>query len=173
VGISFGEAADLYRAIAAKAEGAARPVADAIAATYEDHLVNVTLVESGAHGPATPAGYPPAAAPGRPPMVMTGSLRASVLRTPAVGGGGVATASVAPHTVYAATQEFGAVHTGSPHMWLWVRYVGPKVTAHRNWVKSAVVIKEHPYMRAAVTETFASGALSRAAVRSFMAEVWG
>jgi hypothetical protein len=156
-------------AIRARVEAAAVPVVDAIAETYETHLVGFTLTESGAHPPVTQTPAPP----GRPPAFMTGGLAASVTRTPGVGDGGAAEASVAPHTVYAATQEYGGVHHGSPFMWLWIRYIGPTAVRRHGWVKETVEIPPRPYMSTAVSETIESGALSRAGIDRFSAVVWG
>ena len=36
----------------------------------------------------------------------------------------VATSIVGPHTIYAATQEWGEVHHGNPRMYLWLKYIG-------------------------------------------------
>jgi len=161
--------------IKARVEAAAIPVVDAIASTYKEHLVGFTLHESGSHGPATSGDpdYPQAAAPGRPPAFMTGGLADSVIRTPGTGGGGIGEAMVAPTAIYAATQEYGGVHTGKPFMWLWVKYIGPAQVRHRGWVRSEVTIKEHPYMRTAVAETIANGSLERAGMATFEAVVWG
>lgn len=157
-------------ALKERVEASMVPVCDAIGSAYRDHLVDYTLIESGAHAPATAAGYPPAAPPGRPPMMMTGRLRDTVVKTPAAGGGGHAECSVFPTAIYAATQQWGAEHTGL--MWLWVRYVGPKTVVRKGWRLPAVVIKPHPYMNVAVDESVANGKLTRAAVESFEAAVW-
>lgn len=151
------------------AEDVAAPVVDAIAGTYKSHLVGFTLLESGSHPPVTHTPAPP----GRPPAFMTGGLAASVTQTPAASGGWVATSIVAPHKIYAATQEFGGVHTGKPWMWLWVRYIGPYEVRKRGWRKHTVDIPPRPYMSTAVAETISNGSLSRAAVETFMAIVWG
>jgi hypothetical protein len=156
-------------AIRARVEAAAVPVVDAIAETYEEHLVGFTLHESGAHPPVTQTPAPE----GRPPAFMTGELAGSVTRTPGVGDGGVAEASVAPHTIYAATQEYGGVHHGSPFMWLWVRYIGPEAVRRHGWRKAVVDIPERPYMRTAVDETITNDSLSRAGTDRFSAVVWG
>ncbi len=149
------------------------PVCDAIGDAYKNQLVDYTLIESGAHPPASEAGYPPAAPPGRPPMLMTGRLRDTVVKTPAAGDGGVAECSVFPTVIYAGTQEYGGVHTGKPLMWLWVRYVGPKTVVRKNWRLPVVVIRPHPYMSTAVDESVANGRLTTAAVEGFEAAVWG
>lgn len=158
--------AGVFRDLEAKARAAAVPACNAMTDTYKDHLVNVTLTESGTHGPVSPT----PSAPGEPPAVMTrglnGSLRESVYRTPAVGGDGVASAMVSPDTIYAVTQEYGGIHHGDP-MWLWSGYIGHKID------KYAVDIPPRPYMSTAVRETIANGALARSAVTAFMAVVWG
>lgn len=157
------------QAIRARVEAAAVPVVDAIAETYDEHLTGFTLHESGAHPPVTRT----PAVPGRPPAFMTGQLAGSVVRTPGVGGGGVAEATVAPHTIYAATLQHGGVHTGRPWMWLWVRYIGPTAVRARGWVKHQTHHPAYPYMNIAVDETVADGSLVRAAAARFMAVVWG
>jgi hypothetical protein len=155
--------------IKARVEAAAIPVANAIAETYKEHLVGYTLHESGSHAPVTRTPAPP----GRPPAFMTGGLAASVTKTPATGGGGVAWSYVAPHTIYASTQEYGGVHIGKPFMWLWVRYIGPMAVMDRGWLRRTVDIPARPYMSTAVSETVANGSLTRAAMESFEAAVWG
>ena len=160
-------------AIRARVEASAVPVADKMAGTYKEHLVGVTLIESGSHPPVTRTPAPP----GRPPAVMpggvNGSLVGSVTQAPAAGAGGIATASVQPNTIYAATQEWGSVHRGSPFMWLWVRYIGPMAVQRAGWLRRTVDIPERPYMRTAVAETIGNGSLSRAAADTFEAVVWG
>ena len=156
-------------AIKARAEAAAVPVVDAIAETYETHLVGFTLHESGSHPPVTRT----PAVPGRPPAFMTGRLAGSVARTPGAGSGGIARSTVAPHAIYAATIQRGGVHTGSHWMWLWVRYIGPGEVARRGWVLHQVKIPAYPYMDVAVSETIANGSLERAGADRFMAVVWG
>ncbi len=163
----------LFEAIKVRVEAAAIPAAGAIGKTYKGHLVDVTLVESGSHPPVTPT----PSAPGSPPAVMPGglhgSLRGSVTMGGPVGGGGIGESWVNPNVIYAATQEWGGVHSGKPLMWLWVGFVGPAEVVRRGWRKEIVSIPERPYMRTAVRETIASGALSRAAEVAFMAVVWG
>lgn len=156
-------------AIAARAMEAAVPVVDAVAGTYKTHLVGFTLHESGSHPPVT---YTPAA-PGRPPAMMTGKLAGSVTKTPGSGSGGVAESAVAPHTIYAATQEYGGVHTGVPWMWLWVRYIGMAEVQRRGWIMHQVKIPPRPYMSTAVDETILDGSLERAGENAFEIAVWG
>jgi hypothetical protein len=161
------------REIRARVAAAEVPVADKMAEAYKDHLVGFTLIESGSHPPVTRT----PAAEGRPPAVMpggvNGSLIGSVTRAPATGGDGFGTASVQPNTIYAATQEWGSDHDGSPFMWLWVRYIGPRAVKSMGWKRRTVHIPERPYMRTAVSEMIASGELSRTAADTFEAVVWG
>jgi hypothetical protein len=157
-----------------RAEAAAVPAANAMTEAYHDHLIGFTLIESGSHPPVTRTPAPP----GRPPAVMpggvNGSLIGSVTRAAAVPDGpGIATGSVQPNTIYAATQEWGGVHHGSPYMLLWVRYVGPYEVRKRGWRKAVVDIPARPYMRTAVAEMIATGELSRVAGRTFSAYTWG
>lgn len=161
----------VLRAIAARASAAAVPVAGAMARTYEKHLVDVTLIESGSHAPVTPTPAPP----GRPPAEMTGALRGSVTMAGPAGGGGIGTASVQPNTIYAATQEWGGVHdaVNGPYMWLWIKYVGYIEVIRRNWLKTTVNIPARPYMRTAVAEEIANGELQGAAETTFEAAVFG
>lgn len=153
--------------IKTRVEDSSVPVVDAIAETYEHHLVGFTLHESGAHPPVTQTPAPE----GRPPAFMTGQLAGSVARTPGAGGGGIATATVAPHTIYAATIQWGGVHHGD--MWLWVKYIGPSEVLRHNWRKQEVTIGARPYMDVAVDEEIANGELVRAGEARFLAVVWG
>lgn len=163
------------KAAAARALAAAVPVAGVMGKTYERHLVDVTLVESGTHAPVTDT----PAAPGRPPAQMpggvNGSLRGSVTMEGPSGGAGIGESSVAPHTVYAATQEWGSVHdaVNGPYMWLWIAYVGYREVIRRRWLRTTVEIPKRPYMRTAVAEEIASGELQKAAEAAFEAAVWG
>jgi hypothetical protein len=177
--VDFAELPGYLAAIQARVAAAAVPVAGAMAKTYEKHLVDITLTESGSHGPATAAGYPPSAPPGRPPMQMpgglNGSLRGSVTMSGPTGGGGIGLASVAPHTIYAATLEWGSTHSAKrgPFMWLWVRYIGYQAVIANRWLMREVTIEERPYMRTAVAEEIANGELQAVAETTFEAVVWG
>jgi hypothetical protein len=169
--VDFAALPGLFEQIAFRAERAAVPAAGAIAKTYEKHLVDVTLTESGGHPPVTPT----PSAPGQPPAIMTHRLRASVAMTGPVGGGGLGFAWVAPHTIYAATQEWGGVHVAKngPYMWLWIHYIGWQGVMDRGWRKRVVYIPERSYMRRAVAEEIVNGELGRAAALTFEIVVWG
>lgn len=156
-------------AIRDRVAGSMIPAVDAMGDAYKEHLTGFTLHESGAHSPVTQT----PAAPGRPPAFMTGQLAASVTKSPATGGPGYGQCSVAPHTIYAGTQEHGGVHTGSPFMALWIRYIGYGEVKRRGWLKRAVHIPARPYMSTAVAETIANDELQRAAIGAFEAAVWG
>ena len=158
-------------AITARVAAAAVPAAGAMAKTYKKHLVDITMTESGGHPPVTHTPAPP----GRPPAIMTGRLRGSVTMAGPTGGGGVGLASVAPHTIYAATQEWGGVHHAvkGPYMWLWIRYIGYLGVLDRGLLRRVVKIPERPYMRTAVAETIADGELEKAGEAAFEAAVWG
>jgi hypothetical protein len=161
----------MLEAIKARVATSAPGCAMAMGREHERQMKNVTLLQSGSHGPATPAGYPPAAARGAPPALMTGALRASVTCVKGPGGGVVASALVGPHTIYARTQEYGGVHGGD--MWLWVRYVGPEVVARNRWRRQRVAIGPHPFVRPSRDAVIADGSAVQAANAAFMAHVWG
>ena len=73
---------------------AALDAADAMAQAYQRSVVKSM------RGPSP-------SPPGTPPARRTGTLARSVRAEPASGGGGRATSSVAPHTVYARIQQKG------------------------------------------------------------------
>ena len=171
--MTFDELPAFWSAIRDRVEESIVPVCDAIGDAYKEHLVDYTLIESGAHPPASAEGYPPSAPEGRPPMLMTGQLRDTVVKTPAVGSGGWASCDVMPTTIYAATIQWGGVHTGQPLMVLWMRYIGYPNAKKLGWLRREVTIGSRPYMTIAVAETMADGKLTRAAAESFEALVWG
>ena len=102
---------------------------------------------------------------------MTGMLRASVWTTPGLRGGMRASAAVGPHTIYAATQEYGAVHTG--RMWLWVAYIGPSEVRARGWVRRIVDIPARPYARPSRDEVIGDGSVTAAGSAAFLRHVFG
>lgn len=161
--------------IKARVEAAAVPVANAMAEEYERHLTGVTLRESGSHPPVTETPAPP----GRPPAMMpggiNGSLIGSITRAPAAGAGAIATGSVQPNTIYAATQEWGSTHHGvrTPYMWLWIGYIGWREVKRRRWIRTEVRIPERPYMRTAVLEEIGTGGMTRAAGDTWETVMWG
>lgn len=161
--ITLEELPGVLKAIRDKAATAAPPAVMAMADAYKDHLTRVTLRRSF----AAPGQFGTPAAPGQPPAHRTGRLSASVRVTPGLQGGLVATASVAPHTIYAVTQEYGGIHVPVRARYMhWVNSGG-------EWWKKRVYIPARPYMRPALEETIADGSLTKAAAEAFMAYVWG
>jgi phage gpG-like protein len=94
---------------------------------------------------------------GEPPAWITGELARSVWTTRGVTTGTYATASVAPHTVYARIQELGGTIRARR-----VRYLHWGTT----FVKH-VDIPERPYMHPAIRDAISSGQLTQVAMRSF------
>ena len=171
--MNFAELPAYLEAIKARVEASAIPVAQRMGEAYKEHLVGWTLHESGSHPPVTRT----PAAEGRPPAFMpggvNGSLAGSVTQGPTTGGGGIGRTSVAPHVIYAATQQWGSVHDGNPYMALWIRYVGYAEVKNRGWLRRTVDIPPRPYMNVAVSEMIANGQLTRTAADTFEAAVWG
>ena len=157
----------LLEGIAARVARSAPEMAMAMGRVHERRMVSVELSRY-AHAPVTQTPSPP----GSSPAVMTGALRASVTCTMGASSGVVATSVVGPHTIYAATQEFGGVHHGRPDMWLWIRYIGPQAVRQRGWVKQVVDIPARPYVRPSRDAVIASGAVTAAANAAFVAQVW-
>jgi hypothetical protein len=171
VAISPDELPGLLAGIRDRVAAAAPEMAMAMGRVHEGYVKDVTLVQHGQHGPATPAGYPPAAPRGESPAMMTGRLRSSITCVMGQDGGAVASSLVSPHVIYAKTQEFGGVHSGD--MWLWVKYVGPNVVEWLHWRRRVVDIGPHPYMRPSRDDVIRNGSVTGAANASFMRQVWG
>lgn len=168
--------------IAARAASAAVPAVDAMAASYQDRVANVTL-RLYQHAPETWTNSPP----GQPPAHVTGELAGSVRATPGVlVAFAVAGASVAPHTVYAEIQETGgtihahfrtrggytgtlrqALHEGSGYHTMHFRVAG------RDFFPMEVTLPARPYMEPTTLEMVASGALRDDAAAAFLVAVWG
>jgi hypothetical protein len=145
-----------------RAAAAAGPTAKAMADTYKSHLTRVTLQRyhsvPGQFGTPSPRYEGPVAS-------RTGLLAASVTAWQGVSGPGFGSASVAPHTVYAVTQEWGAVHFARTRRFMhWTNSGG-------SWWKKRVDIPQRPYMRTATRETIADGSLTRSAMLMFRSMV--
>ncbi len=143
-------------------------LAMAMGNAQQRELKDHTLART-AHAPVTQTPAPP----GSPPAMMTGALRASVTCIQGPGGGTTGSSIVAPHTIYAATQEWGEIHEGHPRMSLWLKYIGAEEVARRGWRKRVVHIPERPYMRPSRDEVIADGSAVRDADAVFVAYVLG
>jgi phage gpG-like protein len=161
--ITLAELVPVLEALRDRAATAAPPTVMAMADTYRDHLKKVTLRRSF----AAPGQFGTPAAPGSPPAWRTGELAKSVTTTPGLQSGLVATASVGPHTIYAATQEHGGVHFARRARYMhWVNSGG-------SWYLKRVDIPARPYMGPALDEVIGDGSLVKSAMEAFMATVWG
>lgn len=135
---------------------AAAAASDAMAVTFRDELVNVTLrTSSHAEGTVTPA------KPGEPPSLVTGTLRRSAHVVNASAGSEQATADVKMGTVYARIQEKGGVIKAKRAPYL--RFEYPAGQWHR--VKQ-VTIPARPYMAPTLFRLKMYGGLNRAGVRA-------
>jgi hypothetical protein len=139
--------------------------AEAMAGTYKDHLVRVTLRRTYASpfpGPPGKGQYGTPAPEGGPPAYRFGNLSRSVIAWPGAFTGVSATAHVAPTVIYAGVQEFGA-EIGAHRMYMrWFNSRGW-------WYKKHVSIPKRPYLEPALNETVADGSLVRAAAERFAA----
>jgi hypothetical protein len=178
--VSPDELVALLEGIRAKAGKAAGDAAMAMGQTYQDYVQNVTLVRR-EHPPQTWTDSPR----GSSPAEVTGALRRSITCVRGPGGGTYGSSVVAPHTVYAAVQEFGAVIRAHPRVrggWTG-KYLGGKrgrgqhtmrfVVDGEQYFPMVVEVPERPYMRPAARDCIANGSLSEAAGQSFMATVFG
>lgn len=163
------EALALLETFRDRAAIAAPAMAMAMGQRHQGHLRDVTLVRSGAHAPVTPT----PSAPGMPPAQMTGRLRASAACVRGPGGGMHASSVVSVNTIYAATQEWGGVHHGNPHMWLWVRFIGPDESRRRGWVRRSVTIPPRPFMRPSAADVIEDGSVTEAGSAALMNAVFG
>jgi hypothetical protein len=153
----------VLKALRDKVAEAAPPTVMAMAGTYKDHVQKVTLRRSF----AAPGQFGTPASPGSPPAWRTGELAKSIRVAPGVQSGLVATASVAPHVIYAATQEHGGVHYARQARYMhWINSGG-------EWWKKRVDIPARPYMAPAVRECIEDGSLTKSAMETFMVVVWG
>ena len=138
--------------------------AEAMAGTYKDHLVKVTLRRSYASpfpGPPGKGQYGTPAPEGGPPAYRFGNLARSVIAWPGVSTGVSATAHVAPTVIYAGVQEFGAeIYARNYPYMKWYNSRGW-------WAKRHVSIPKRPYLEPALNETIADGSLVRAAAERF------
>jgi hypothetical protein len=153
----------LLQALAAKATAAASPSVNAMALAEQRYLVTNVLVRY-SHAPGTCETPSP---PGQPPALVTGTLRRSVQPVLAAGGGPVADASVAPHTVYARIQEYGGhIYPVRRKFLRWF------CDGHAHFAKH-VYLPPRPYMKPARDDLVANGTFHREAAAAFARAVWG
>ncbi len=168
------------RMLAGRADMAAAPAVNGMAVAYRDRVKNVTLRRY-AHAKGERTSSPP----GEPPAYVSGDLARSVFAILAPGSsGGLAWASVSPHTVYAATQEYGnVIHAHARTRGGWTgHYLGGERgpgqhTMHfwyggSEWFPMTVHIPERSYMRRTVHDMIAEGSLSRACAEGFYGFMW-
>lgn len=140
-----------------RAAAAGPPVAMEMARVYSVHLSRVTLHRS----EAAPGQFGTPAPPGSPPAFRSGLLSESVTHWPGPSSGMTGRAYAGPHTIYAVTQEVGAVHFARRAKYMhWTNSGG-------EWWKKRVDIPPRPYMQPAVAEVVADGSVQRAAALMF------
>jgi hypothetical protein len=150
----------LLQGIAVRAGYGATPAVTAMAVTYQRAVKYTLSLRTHTETEFTVGGR------GLPPAKRSGKLRGSV--TKAIGGGDpVASASVAPHTIYAAVQEMGDImHPARKKYMHFVNDGG-------EWYLKEVKVGPHPYMRPTTARCIANGSLGRAAAKAFTVAVWG
>lgn len=153
----------ILEALKARAEHGAKPAVIAMAERYRRYVVaelQLSRAEIGQFGTPAPRGAPPA--------WRSGELTRSVRTMAGPPSGWVATASVAPHTIYARTQEYGQIHRPTRFRYMhWFNVGGPRT----EWFKKIVDIPARPYLRPAHKAVIADGSLTRAAMAAWVAAV--
>ena len=162
-----------------KAARAAPDAAFAMGQTYQRYVRDLLAQRS------HPAGTWTNSPRGAPPAEVSSELRRSVTCVRGPGGGTYGSARVGPHTVYARLQEKGGViHAHRRVRGGWTgAYLGGRrgpgqhtlhfVVNGVDYFPMEVTIPKRPYMRPALEQTVASGALRNAAAASFLREVYG
>jgi hypothetical protein len=167
-----------------------RRVADAAEQRAADACVNA-MARSTRRFVLRELSGPSPSAPHAPPGRETGELMASVRIVPAAGGGTVATANLAPHTIYAAIQEHGGTvraHSGPGRGIAYHGHARRPVGRHspdahtlffisrgeRHFPKE-VTLPDRPYMAPAAAWANAGGAnpAGASAVGEIIREAWG
>lgn len=98
--------------------------------------IQETLTESGRHSPGTPT----PSAPGQPPAIVTGALRASVRTTDPKTGFGARYILVGPTMEYARIQELGGRHLPARP------YIEPTISRDMGKVRDAFVAAVRRYL---------------------------
>lgn len=152
----------MFMLISTRVDNAAGPVVLGMANAYQRRVQRVTLRKY-----SNVANMPTPSPIGEPPAWVSGDLARSVEVTPGILEGPVATASVAPHMVYARIQELGGIVRPVRARFLRFPYAG------RIWYKKFVRLHEHPYMRPTTEDMVADGSFTGTAMAVFEAVVWG
>ena len=154
------EVADRLRAIAAKVESAA-PKASVQALSRAGETMAKLTLSTGAHAAGTDTHNPP----GGPPGLISGALRRSVARTPAMPSG-PATWSQALGSVihYAAVHEFGPVTITAKNFPV---LGNPTV----GFFGKSVTIPARPWMKPTVEKLISSELGAKAAIAAFEAAI--
>jgi hypothetical protein len=140
-----------------RAATAAPAVAMEMARVYSVHLSRVTLRRT----TAAPGQFGTPAPPGGPPAFRTGALAGSVTHWPGASSGMTGRAYAGPHTIYAVTQQEGAIHFARNFRYMhWTNSGG-------EWWKKRVDIPPRPYMQPALADVIADGSLQRWAALTF------
>ncbi len=140
---------------------AAEPAAMGMAKAYRAQVIfELTRYAHPAHT-RTPS------PPGQPPAMISGALAASVTAVPGASSGAIGRASVAPHTVYAAIQEYGGPMHARPGRYM--HWISDGI----DYYAKHVILPPRPYLRPAAEVSIADGSLGRAAAEAFEAVVWG
>jgi hypothetical protein len=152
----------LLEAISARVNDAAGPAVLGMANAYQARVSGVTLrTFFNAEDMPTPSPV------GSPPAWVSGTLARSVHVFDEQLGGPVASAKVAPDTIYARIQELGGVIRPIRFRYLRFPYDG------RIWYKKSVKLNPHPYMRPTTEAMVADGSLTAIAAAVFETSVWG
>jgi len=157
-----------------RAAEAAPAVAMAMAETYQDHLTRVTLRRTY----SVPGQFGSPAPPGSPPSFRSGDLARSVTRWPGASSGFTATAHVAPHTIYAAVQEYGKNIYARNFEYMHWHTLGGGDWWHRSgkylgwgeageWWRKHVYVPPRPYLAPALADVIGDGSLLRSAAAEF------
>lgn len=151
----------LLDGIAARADAAATPASLAMARTFQRAVKRNLSLRTRAMD-----AFRPSEERGQFPALRSGQLRRSVTVAGPSGGGGVAVTSVAPHTIYAAVQEYGhTMHArGNSYMHFF---------SGGEWFLKTVHVGANPYMRPTIRQCIGSGSLGRSAAKAFDMAVWG
>lgn len=155
------EVPGLLDGIANRAEAAASPAVLAMSRTFQRAVKrNLSLRTRPADA------FRPKEEKGQFPALRSGQLRRSVRVAGGGGGGPVAVASVAPHMIYAAVQEYGRVIDAHSSNYMHFFSGG-------EWFLKTVSVGENPYMRPTIRQCIGSGSLGRSAAKAFDVAVWG